>query len=240
MADEREERLNNGLNGVETPPAEEPAEQAEQEQPAEEEVPEGEDQEQEVDQDAEPEEEHAAAPEKPESRAQRRIRSLSDAKSRAEAEAQLSRELAERYRREAEQAAAERRSREDETLDPDIRWRRDMEGRARAAEVAAFDAGDRAAFYSMAAADSARAKYKDRVETELQKARSAGQMASREGIYVYLRGQDAIAAETRSGAARQKSAEKVRQERGKHAMPTGNAQPSRVKSLEDRLKDIAI
>ncbi|MDE1828524.1 MAG: hypothetical protein KGH65_05180 [Candidatus Micrarchaeota archaeon] len=170
-------------------------------------------------------------------RASRRIQSLSEAKARAEAEAQLQRELAERYRREAEQA---RQPREDEFIDPSERRMRDTEMMARNAHMAALDAADRATFISQASIDPNRAKYKDRVELELQRARNQGQMASREGIYVYLRGQDAIAAEAKSAGARKKSAEVIREQRGKPNSPRSDASPNRAKSLEDRLKDVQI
>lgn len=233
---DREAALNAGLNGQEppAPPDPEPSEPA-TEEPAEpdeaaadtEDEPAGD----------EPNEEPAG---RQPSRAERRIQTLAERTARAEAEAQLARETMERYRREAEQAAALQRQREDELLDPDERYRRQSESRIRNAEMAALDAGDRAQFYAKAAADPARSKYADRIEAELAKARASGQNASREGIYVYLRGQDAIAAEQKAGAARRKSAETVRQARGKPNSPTSNAQPSRSPSLEDRLKDIAL
>ena len=174
------------------------------------------------------------------SRGQRRIVALSEAKSRAEAEAQLQRELAERYRREAENAAMQQRQREDEFIDPSERRMRDTEMMARNAHMAALDAADRATFISQATIDPNRAKYRDRVESELQKARQQGQMASREGIYVYLRGQDAIEAEKRSAGVRRKSVEAVQAQRGKGAGPRSDAAPNRSKSLEDRLKDVSI
>lgn len=236
-----EEELNAALNSPdgnipdkeqEPGPEKEPAAEPETEEPAE------------VEAEAEAEAEAEEEPEQPQrrepTRAERRIQSLAERTARAEAEARLASETAERYRREAEAAAALQRQREDELLDPTERRMRDLERMTQQAHMASIDVADRSMFLSKASVDPNRAKYSDRVEAELQKARAAGQNASREGIYVYLRGQDAIAAESKNSAARQKSVEKVKAERGKPGTPKSDAQPSRVKSLEERLKDVAI
>lgn len=201
------------------PVADEPVEEPEAEEP-----------------EAEPEPQAA----KPQSRAERRIQALAEARARAEAEAQVQRELAERYRLQAEQAANERRRQEDDLLDPTERRLRNAEAMAQQSHMASIDAADKATFTSRAAVDPIRAKYLDRVEAEIAKARQNGQMASREGVYVYLRGQDAVAADGRARAARQKSVEAVNAQRGKPNSPRSDASPRRVQTLEDRLKDVPI
>ena len=233
-----EEELNEALNSddgnvpsKETPePKDEP-----EEEPVEAEA----DSEAEPETEEEPEAEPEPKPREP-TRYERRMQSLAERTARAEAEARLASETAERYRREAEAASALQRQREDELLDPSERRMRELERMTHNAHMASIDAADRSTFLSKASVDPNRGRYSDRVEAELQKARAAGQNASREGIYVYLRGQDAIAAESKNSAARQKSVDKVKSERGKPGTPKSDAQPSRVRSLEDRLKDVAI
>ncbi len=235
-----EDQLNEALNNDTGNIPEQEAEPEPDEEPVAAEGADDEPEPQEADADAEPEQEQPRRQGRDPGRAQRRIVALSEAKARAEAEVQLQRELAERYRREAEQANMQQRAREDEFIDPGERRMRDTEMMARNAHMAALDAADRATFISQASLDPNRAKYKDRVELELQRARNQGQMASREGIYVYLRGQDAIEAEKRSAGVRKKSVEAVREQRGRGTSPRSDAAPNRSRSLEDRLKDIPI
>jgi hypothetical protein len=126
----------------------------------------------------------------------------------AERLARLEAEVERRGRIAAEQAARqpapvdtqfeedERKLRNPETSDIE-RWQiqanrtlRDTQRQAQQAMFQAQDMSDRTRFESKVSTDPRRAKYTERVEEEVQKARSRGQQASREDVYYWMLGKD--------------------------------------------------
>lgn len=90
----------------------------------------------------------------------------------------------------------ERRLRDPSTSEMD-RWQiqanrtlRQTQMQAAQALQQAQDMADRTQFEAKMNSDPRRAKYQDRVEAELSKARAAGQNASREAIYYWMLGKD--------------------------------------------------
>jgi hypothetical protein len=67
---------------------------------------------------------------------------------------------------------------------------RDTQRQAQQAMFQAQDMSDRTRFESKVSTDPRRAKYTERVEEEVQKARSRGQQASREDVYYWMLGKD--------------------------------------------------
>jgi hypothetical protein len=67
---------------------------------------------------------------------------------------------------------------------------RDTQRQANQALMQAQDMSDRARFESKIASEPRRAKYTDRVEEEIGKARARGQQASREDVYYWMLGKD--------------------------------------------------
>lgn len=67
---------------------------------------------------------------------------------------------------------------------------RDTQRQAQQAMFQAQDMSDRARFESKIANEPRRAKYSERVEEEVQKARQRGQQASREDVYYWMLGKD--------------------------------------------------
>jgi hypothetical protein len=67
---------------------------------------------------------------------------------------------------------------------------RATQAEARQAMFQAQDMSDRARFESKIASEPRRAKYTERVEEEVKKAQSRGQMASREDVYYWMLGKD--------------------------------------------------
>lgn len=67
---------------------------------------------------------------------------------------------------------------------------RATQAEARQAMFQAQDMSDRTRFESKVASDPRRAKYTERVEEEIQRARSRGQQASREDVYFWMLGKD--------------------------------------------------
>ena len=67
---------------------------------------------------------------------------------------------------------------------------RDTQRQAQQAMFQAQDMSDRTRFESKIASEPRRAKYTERVEEEVQKARARGQQASREDVYYWMLGKD--------------------------------------------------
>jgi len=67
---------------------------------------------------------------------------------------------------------------------------RATQAEARQAMFQAQDMSDRTRFESKIASEPRRAKYTERVEEEVRKAQSRGQMASREDVYYWMLGKD--------------------------------------------------
>ena len=96
----------------------------------------------------------------------------------------------------AEYQREEERLRSSDTTEME-RWQiqanrtlRDTQRQAQQAMFQAQDMSDRARFESKIASEPRRAKYTERVEEEVQKARSRGQQASREDVYYWMLGKD--------------------------------------------------
>lgn len=178
-------------------------------------------------------------PPAPRNRAQERIQKLANERAEAQAAAKLAQEQAEFYRRQAEQLAQQRQTppAEQEYVDPDEKWRRETQAAMQRGLAQTQDLADKANFALAAVKNPLQAKYVDKVEAEVQKLRAQGNYsATREGVFLYLLGQDtaanygkktpaAAAAEKRVAAAKRSPA------------PSGSnvAAPRNDRSLEERL-----
>jgi hypothetical protein len=142
-------------------------------------------------------------PDDPPARAAPRRSDADDRLARLEAEVQTARRQADEVRSRQPAPVDETFQREEERLrNPETtemeRWQiqanrtlRDTQRQAQQAMFQAQDLSDRTRFESKIATDPRRAKYAERVEEEIQKARSRGQMnASREDAYYWMLGKD--------------------------------------------------
>jgi hypothetical protein len=142
-------------------------------------------------------------PDDPPVRAAPRRSDADDRLARLEAEVQSARRQADEVRNRQPAPVDAQMQREEERLrDPNTtemeRWQieanrtlRATQQEARQAMFQAQDLSDRTRFESKFTSDPRRAKYADRVEEEIQKARSRGQMnASREDAYFWMLGKD--------------------------------------------------
>jgi hypothetical protein len=121
---------------------------------------------------------------------------------RLEAEVERRGRLAAEARLSSQPTVDPEHQREEERLrNPDTsemeRWQiqanrtlRDTQRQAQQAMFQAQDMSDRTRFESKIASEPRRAKYTERVEEEVQKARSRGQQASREDVYYWMLGKD--------------------------------------------------
>jgi hypothetical protein len=141
-------------------------------------------------------------PDDPPVRAAPRRSDADDRLARLEAEVERRGRLAEEARRAADARPdptfedEERRLRDPNTSELE-RWQiqsnrtlRATEARATQALMQAQEMQDRTRFEAKVASDPRRAKYLDRVEEEVTRAKSRGQMASREDVYYWMLGKD--------------------------------------------------
>jgi hypothetical protein len=153
--------------------------------------------------------------------------------------------------------AAEQSSRREPTVDPEFqreeerlrnpeltdieRWQinanrtlRATQQQATQALQQAQDMHDRARFEAKAATDPRRTKYTERVEEELNKARSRGQQASREDVYYWMLGKDIADGKLKS---KPKSSSAPNVNRGKPAGVRSDVQGrGRPSSEKDKLR----
>ena len=142
----------------------------------------------------EPTDEPIDEPAAPKSRAEARIQKLANERAEAQAALRAAQEQAEFFRRQAELAAQGRQQPpEPEYVDPEEKWRRDMQSTVNQALFSANDTKDQAAYMMKAAANPLYAQYEARVEAQLAKVRAQGGNATREGVLKYLVGEDAVA-----------------------------------------------
>jgi len=172
---------------------------------------------------------------KPVSRAQARVQALIRERAEAQAKAQAASEQAEFYRRQAEMRQPQ------EELDPDEAWRRQVNTQLQQMHMQTLDANDRVTFTTKFASSPDFAKYADKVEAELQKARGNGVNATREGIFYYMMGKDRVE-NIRSQSAKKREGEKrVASAKGTPTSPRSDIAAGKTTSTaEERLRDILI
>lgn len=187
-----------------------------------------------------------------ESRAQTRHQRLAnerkqerEARIQAEAEAKLHREQAEFYRRQAEQLAQQQRSAppaDEPYMDPDEKWRRETQAAMQRGLAQTQDLADKANFALAAVKNPLQAKYVDKVEAEVQKLRAQGNYsATREGVFLYLLGQDTAANYGKKTPAAAAAEKRVAAAKTKPAPSGSNVQaPRGGKSAEDRLQGVIL
>lgn len=161
------------------------------------------------------------------------------------------REAAERerdfYRQQIELAQQSHQSPADiEELDPDEKWRRDIQSNVNQTLLTAQDLSDKADFKLKAAENPLYGKYADRVETELAKIRQQGGNASRDGVLAYLVGRDALSNGGKPTGTQRKTAQRTAAARGTpanrpaklpaKAAPSGNS----ISELEERLREVEL
>ncbi len=186
-----------------------------------------------------------------ESRAQTRHQRLAnerkqerEARIQAEAEAKLHREQAEFYRRQAEQLSQRQQTppAEEPFMDPDEKWRRETQAAMQRGLAQQADLADQAKFALGAVKNPLQAKYVDKVEAEVQKLRAQGNYgATREGVFLYLLGQDTAANYGKKTPAAAAAEKRVAAAKTKPAPSGSNVQaPRGGKSAEDRLQGIIL
>ena len=189
-------------------------------------------------------EELEQAEQTPQSRREARVQKLANERAEALAEAKLAKEQAEFYRRQAEQLAQQRQQTppaDDVYLDPDEKWRRESQAMLQRGLAQSQDMADKAEFALASVKSTLKAKYADRVEAELQKARSAGFNPTREQVYLVLLGRDVDANHGKPTPAAQ--AAKKRVDAAKTTTPGARsnvAAPRGDKSLEERLSGMIL
>lgn len=174
-------------------------------------------------------------------RREERIQKLANERAEAMAKAQLAQEQAEFYRRQLEQR--QQPQREEEFIDPEEKWRRDVEAKTNQALAMANDLNDKASYNLQASKNPLYSRYVDRVEAELQKVRAGGGNASREAILAYVVGQDTLANQGKPTKTAQRVQQQNTAARGSTpGMRSNVQQPSRSasKSLEDRLDGVLL
>jgi hypothetical protein len=118
---------------------------------------------------------------------------------------------------------------------------RATQAQAQQALFRAEDMSDRARFESKVATDPRRSKYTERVEEEIQRARSRGQQASREDVYFWMLGKDIADGKLKPKA---KGAAAPAVPRGKspgvRSDVQGRGRPSSGSKLKARLENIEI
>ncbi len=180
----------------------------------------------------------------PRNRAEIRMQKLANERAEARAKAQIAQEQAEFYRKQLEQAQAYQRQPQppvDEFVDPEEKWRRDVEARTNQALAAANDLNDRAAYNLRAAANPMYAKYADRVEAELNRIRSQGGNAPREEVLKYVVGQDALASQGKPTKSAQRAQAAAAAARGATPGMRSNVSQERAPSTAaERLKGVTL
>lgn len=164
---------------------------------------------------------------------------------RLEAEVERRGRLAEEARSRQPAPVDSEYQREEERLrSPDItdleRWQiqsnrtiRASEARANQALMQAQEMADRARFEAKIASDPRRAKYAERVEEEINKARQRGQQASREDVYYWMLGKDIADGKLK---AKPKAAPTVNVPRGKSPGVRSDVQARGARTNADKLR----
>ena len=189
---------------------------------------------------------HSEDPARQRDRRAERMQQLANRTAEAEAKAKMLEEQAAFFRQQLEQSQRQfqqpQQPQVDEYLDPDEKWRRDMEVRSNQMYAQMADMNDRTIYASKAAASPVHAKYADRVEAELSKLRAQGQNATREGILAYLIGQDAIAAQGKPTKSSQRAAAAAAAARGATPGIRSNVQQTEraPSTAAERLKGVQL
>ncbi len=177
----------------------------------------------------EPEEHEDAEPEGDEeepklTRYQKLANERREAKEVADRE-RMAREAAERERDYYRQLGMTQQPIQD--LDPDEKWRQEVQSRVNQALFQAQDTADRAA-YMAKSADPIYRKYQDRVEQTLAQARNQGNWgATREGILALLVGQDALKNSGKKTSTQKEAERRVTKARGEpEGIKPGVSKPS--------------
>jgi len=185
---------------------------------------------------------------------QRREAELAAARQRAEAAEQRANALAaERQREEAQRLAAARQQREQlrETMTPEERTAADVQElrgqivfQSQMDQFWRADASDKASYDAKCSINKTYKRYRDKVETELKKARDSGTNLSREQILRYLVGDEVLSMAERSSkpqAQRRKPVSKPMNSRGDGASTPGKRGPtSDREALRKRLENIPL
>ena len=190
-------------------------------------------------------EDHAEDPARQRDRRAERMQQLANRTAEAEAKAKMLEEQAAFFRQQLEQSQRQFQQPQqqvDEYLDPDEKWRRDMEARSNQMYAQMADMNDRTVYASKAAVSPVHAKYADRVEAELSKLRAQGQNAAREGILAYLIGQDAIAAQGKPTKSAQRAKAQADAARGTTPGIRSNVQQTEraPSTAAERLKGVQL
>ena len=167
-----------------------------------------------------------------------------DARIQAEAEAKLLREQAAFYQRQAEALQQQRPAAPAEQVyeDPDEKWRRETQATMQRGLQMNADLADKANFTLAAVKDPLKAKLMDKVEAEVQKLRSQGNMqVTREGLFHYLLGVETAANYGKKTPTAAAAERRVASAKTTPAPSRSNvARPAGSSTLEERLRDVPL
>ena len=187
-------------------------------------------------------------PEEPQlTRAQQRHQKLANERAEATARAEAAERERDFYRQQALQAQQVRQAPpQEEFLTPEEEWQRDAQAQMNQVMFTTANMQDQSAYLMKAATNPTYAKYAERVEAELAKARQAGSNPTREFLLKSLIGDDVLRNAGKQTPTQKKAAERTAAARGappanKPTVPAARAgKGDSLEDLERRLQGVRL